>query len=78
MKFLFTTQASNDLGLLARTLPIADALTRRGHQVAFCNPAPAPSKLIAAAGFENLLLKHPLACLSHLQAWPIFCAVCCR
>ena len=28
--------------------------------MAFCNPAEAPSKLIAEAGFDNLLLKHPL------------------
>ena len=28
--------------------------------MAFCNPAQAPSKLIAQAGFDNLLLKHLL------------------
>jgi hypothetical protein len=67
-RFLFTTLASNDLVLLARTLPIAAVLTRHGHRVAFCDPAPAPSKLIAAAGFENLLPNHPLAYLSRLQA----------
>jgi UDP:flavonoid glycosyltransferase YjiC (YdhE family) len=60
MKFLSTTLTSNDLGLLTRSLPIAGELASRGHQVAFCNPAQAPSKLIAQAGFDNLLLKHPL------------------
>lgn len=60
MKLLFTTLTSNDLGLLTRSLPIAAELARRGHQVAFCNPARAPSTLIAQAGFDNLFLKHPL------------------
>jgi len=60
MKFLFTTLTSNDLGLLTRSLPIAGELAKRGHQVAFCNPAKAPSTLIAQARFENLFLKHPL------------------
>ncbi len=59
MKFLFTTQASNDLGLLTRSLPIAHELKQHGHAVAFCNPARTPRKLIAEAGFENLLPKHP-------------------
>ena len=59
-KFLFTTLTSNDLGLLTRSLPIAGELAKRGHQVAFCNPAEAPRKLIAEAGFDNLFLKHPL------------------
>jgi UDP:flavonoid glycosyltransferase YjiC (YdhE family) len=60
MKYLFTTLPSNDLGLLTRSLPIASELARRGHKVAFCSPAQAPSKLIAEAGFDNLLPKHPL------------------
>jgi len=60
MKFLFTTLTSNDLGLLTRSLPIAQELAQRGHQVAFCNPALSPSRLIAAAGFDNLPLPHPL------------------
>jgi UDP:flavonoid glycosyltransferase YjiC (YdhE family) len=59
-KFLFTTLISNDLGLLTRSLPIARELRARGHQVAFYNPAKAPSKLISDAGFDNLLLKWPL------------------
>jgi len=59
-KFLFTTLASNDLGLLTRSLPIAAELTRQGHQVVFCSPGAAPSRLIAEAGFDNLLPKHPL------------------
>ena len=59
-KFLFTTLISNDLGLLTRSLPIAYALRARGHRVAFCNPAKAPSKLISEAGFDNILPKWPL------------------
>ena len=59
-KYLFTTLPSNDLGLLTRSLPIASELARHGHQVAFCSPGPAPSKLIADAGFDNLLPRHAL------------------
>ncbi len=66
MKFLFTTQASNDLGLLTRSLPIAYELKQRGHEVAFCNPAKAPRKLIAEAGFDNLIPRHPAYYLNHL------------
>ena len=53
-KFLFTMLPANDLGLPTRLLPIARALQDRGHQVAAFNPAPAPAKLIADAGFVNL------------------------
>ena len=60
MRFLFTTQISDDLGLLTRTLPVAEELTRRGHQAFFCNPARAPARLIAQAGFTNLLPRNPL------------------
>jgi len=59
-KLLFTTLPSNDLGLLTRSLPIATELAQRGHQVAFCNVARAPRMLIADAGFENLVPRHPL------------------
>lgn len=59
-KVLFTTLISNDLGLLTRSLPIAYELRARGYQVAFCNPAIAPRKLISDAGFDNLLSKWPL------------------
>jgi len=59
-KFLFTTLPSNDLGLLTRTLPVARHLADRGNRVDFCSPAPAPSRLIAEAGFANLLPRHPL------------------
>ena len=59
-RFLFTTLQSNDLGLLTRSLPIASELARRGHKIAFCSPGPAPRKLIAEAGFENLLPRHPV------------------
>jgi len=59
-KFLFTTLISNDLGLLTRSLPIAHALRERGHRIAFCNPAKAPSKLISEAGFDNIPPQWPL------------------
>jgi UDP:flavonoid glycosyltransferase YjiC (YdhE family) len=59
-KYLFTILPSNDLGLLARSLPIALELKNRGHQVDFCSQAKAPKKLISTAGFENLDLKWPL------------------
>ena len=59
-KFLFTTLPSNDLGLLTRSLTVASELAKRGHTVAFCSPGPSPSRLIAEAGFDNLLPKHPL------------------
>ncbi len=53
-KVLCTTLPSNDLGLLARTVPVARELASMGHEVAYCNPAPAPGKLIAEAGLDNL------------------------
>jgi len=59
-RFLFTTLFSDDLGLLTRTLPIARELANRGHDVAFCNPAHAPSKVIKEEGFDNLLPHHPI------------------
>lgn len=58
-KYLFTTLPSNDLGLLTRSLPIARELRNRGHYIAFCSPAKAPNKLIADAGFDNLLPSQP-------------------
>ena len=59
-KFLFTTLPTNDLGLLTRSLPIARQLAGHGHSILFCSPARAPSQLIAEAGFENLVPKHPI------------------
>jgi UDP:flavonoid glycosyltransferase YjiC (YdhE family) len=53
-KLLFTTLPSNDLGLLARTVPVARELANKGHEVAFCNPAPAPAAVIDEAGLANL------------------------
>ena len=59
-KFLFTTLPTNDLGLLTRSLPIAHELAARGHEICFCSPASAPRRLIAEAGFENRIPRHPL------------------
>ncbi len=59
-KFLFTTLPTDDLGLLTRSLPIAQELAARGHQILFCSPARAPSRLIAETGFPNLLPRHPI------------------
>jgi len=57
-RFLFTTLTSDDLGLLARTLPIACQLAARGHDVAYCNQAPAPRALIEGeAHLDNLALS---------------------
>ena len=57
---LFTTLPSNDLGLLTRSLPIARALAKTGNEIIFCSPGQAPSKLIAEAGFDNQLPRHPV------------------
>ncbi len=46
-RLLFTTLPTDDLGLLTRSLPIARELAEHGHQVVFCSPAKAPSRLIA-------------------------------
>jgi UDP:flavonoid glycosyltransferase YjiC (YdhE family) len=59
-RFLFTTLPTDDLGLLTRSLPIAHELDARGHSIVFCSPAKAPRRLIAQAGFANLVPKHPL------------------
>lgn len=66
-KYLFSLLPSNDLGLLSRSLPVARELARRGHRVVFCQPAAAPRRLIADAGFENLSLRHPRYFLNDLQ-----------
>src|SRR5215472_16721980 len=58
--FLFTTLPTNDLGLLTRSLPIARELREQGHTIVFCSPANAPSRLIAEAGFDNLIPRHPI------------------
>ena len=59
-RYLFTTLPTNDLGLLTRSLPIARELSAVGHKVIFCSPAKAPRRLIADAGFENLVPRHPI------------------
>src|SRR5262249_597233 len=59
-RYLFTTLPTNDLGLLTRSLPIARELSAAGHKVVFCSPAKAPRRLIADAGFDNLVPRHPI------------------
>jgi len=66
-KYLFTTLPSNDLGLLTRSLPIARELAKKGNQITFCSPGPAPSRLISDAGFENMLPHHPIYYLMAMQ-----------
>jgi len=63
-RLLFTTLPSNDLGLLTRSLPIANQLAKNGYDIAFSSPAKAPEKLIAEAGFKNLIPRHPLFFIS--------------
>ncbi|MFX0115227.1 MAG: nucleotide disphospho-sugar-binding domain-containing protein [Candidatus Hodarchaeota archaeon] len=58
-KCLFTTLPSNDLGLLTRSVPIAEELVKLGLQVTFCHPAKSPGLLIQDAGFENRLPEEP-------------------
>jgi UDP:flavonoid glycosyltransferase YjiC (YdhE family) len=69
-RFLFTTLPWNDLGLLARSLPIARGLAARGHKIAFSNPAKAPRTLISEAGFVNLIPEHPIYHLRKLSLSP--------
>jgi UDP:flavonoid glycosyltransferase YjiC (YdhE family) len=60
-KFLFIMQPSNDLGLLAQSIPIASELRNRGHQIIFCTSGKAPCKAISDAHFEN-----------HRPNWPLY------
>ena len=60
-KFLFATQPSNDLGLLAQSIPIAKELRERGHQIVFCTSGKAPCSVVARAHFEN-----------HPPDWPLY------
>jgi UDP:flavonoid glycosyltransferase YjiC (YdhE family) len=61
VRILCTSLPADDLGLPSRLLPVAGELRERGHEIAFCNPAPAPSRLIASAGFGNLPIGPPVA-----------------
>lgn len=66
-RYLITTLPSNDLGLLMRSLPIARELAKKGNEVIFCSPGQAPGKLVADAGFENQLPRHPFYHLMSLE-----------
>jgi UDP:flavonoid glycosyltransferase YjiC (YdhE family) len=70
MRVLCSSGATNDLGLPSRMLPVAAELRSRGHEVAFANPAPAATRLLGAAGFENLAWPVPLDPLG-ARAMPI-------
>ncbi len=76
MKLLLTTLPTNDLGLMTRSLPIARELAARGHEVAFSNPARAPSRLIAEAHFANILPKHMISSPSIGRLAD--CSACCE
>ena len=52
-KILLSMIVSNDLGPISRLMPIAEELTRRGHEIAFCNRAAAPAQVIEEAGHKN-------------------------
>lgn len=54
-KFLFTNLWSDDLGLPTRTVPVAAALLKKGHDVWFCNPGASPDRVIRDAGLENIV-----------------------
>jgi hypothetical protein len=80
VRVLCSSIPSNDLGLPSRLLPVALELRRRGHEVAFSNPASAPAKLISGAGFENLpwplprlAPQTPLPPLPSLDADQVLC-----
>jgi len=62
-RFLVTTLPTNDLGLLARGLPVALALRDRGHEVVFASPAAAPRRVVDEAGFRNEAPRHALYAL---------------
>jgi UDP:flavonoid glycosyltransferase YjiC (YdhE family) len=62
-RFLVTTLPTNDLGLLARGLPVAMALRDRGHEVVFASPAAAPRRVVDEAGFRNESPRHALYAL---------------
>lgn len=53
-KILLSMIVSNDLGPVSRLLPIAQELSKRGHDLAFCNRAKAPSLVIREAGLKNM------------------------
>ena len=62
-RVLVTTLPTNDLGLLARSLPVAVALRERGHEVVFASPAAAPRRVVEEAGFRNEVPRHALYAL---------------
>ncbi len=65
-KCLLTTLPSNDIGLLTRSLPIAEELVKLGLQVTFCNPAKSPGLLIKEAGFNGFDTRFVLVVITAL------------
>ena len=53
-KILLSMIVTNDLCPVSRLLPIAQELSKRGHDLVFCNPEKAPSLIIQEAGFKNM------------------------
>ena len=62
-RILVTALPTNDLGLLARGLPVAVELRERGHEVVFASPAAAPRRVVDEAGFRNEVPRHALYAL---------------
>ena len=76
-RILVTTLPTNDLGLLARGLPVAVELRERGHEVVFASPAAAPRRVVDEAGFRNEVPRHALYALIDVdRRWPACCASC--
>lgn len=69
-RFLFTTHWSQDLGHPVSSLPLAEELRRRGHEVAFCNPLDVPGALIREAGFPNLEPDFRDISIDHVETVP--------
>lgn len=53
-------QPSNELGLLAQSIPIASELRSRGHQIIFCISGKAPCRAISKADFKIYPPNWPL------------------
>ncbi len=59
-RILITLLPSNDLGLITRALPVAQALRNVGHTVYFTVCSKVPSKLVKKENFQNIPIRTPL------------------